>query len=626
MSTYIDYSKYLEENGQKLPVGYEWDPSVLEDLKNWYEDPYHMEPEIMKDELPANKYLDQYNQNPENPQYDDTFHELLEKLQKTAEDAAFDLIRTKKPSEMTPAEKRARYLKYKQWKENSPAPDWYKNYVVPTINTLDDTQDIIATAAALARLAAIIPGPQQAVTVPIAGLLSGASLLLDIPTALLSLAGGPTGLKKLIEAGAMGKRYLGKGGGRDIGGLAKRLVTDPKLEQALQKRGMKRIAKALPGIGDILQAGQALETLTGKGLVLGPLMGKISDLWWSGIRKIQPGWTEPGRTKPPARGTLILGDTKKGIKDLITPEQVWYDDEVEDCFVYTLDYPDPAWGGQRLKRDTVAVTGLFRRPTPAEYQALKLWEKVAYDLVVPGGMPMEIIWEDLIALAHAMPIIMRFLQVTDWHILAGAVAHKKMTPTMHVSAWAGNRANEEGISLPLWTEPLDRKNQGGMTYYDWFMEHRWSAAYHLWCMKRQLHRTWQGLFLDMVLGGLGCSFLHMLTMPACATIYEDDPSAPFGYKPKTAGISGYTLTPPLDYNLVRRFNQWGMKAPSHITDADCRAFIECYMVRAKVLEGYPKFKDVRECAYEYLGGFRFKENNKFYHNDDEFHADFPYIP
>jgi len=161
MASAQEFKNYMNNAAGLQAPGESWDDEALSGLGSWGEDDYSPEPFMTQDVMPIDDIIRDYNQNPENPSYSDTVNQFTDWLANFAKNNAAPLIKTKPDSELTPEERRERYEKYKKWREESPAPDWYKDYIVPAITVLDDIQDVVATGAAIARLAAIVPGPWQ---------------------------------------------------------------------------------------------------------------------------------------------------------------------------------------------------------------------------------------------------------------------------------------------------------------------------------------------------------------------------------------------------------------------------------------------------------------------------------
>jgi len=626
MASAQEFKDYMNNAAGLQAPGESWDDAALSGLGSWGEDDYSPEPFMTTDVIPIDDIIRDYNQNPDNPSYSDTVRRFTDWLADFAENNAAQFIKTKPDSELTPEERRERYERYKKWRDESPAPSWYKDYIVPAITTLDDIQDVVATGAAVARLAAIVPGPWQPFIAGAAAALSGASLLLDVPTALLSLAGGPLGLKKLIEDGKFGKELAGMAKEGDWKGAAKKLFKDPKLQKALKEKGLKRLKKALPGVGDLLQAGQALETLTGRGLVLGPLMGRMSDLWWGAIDKLKGGPSEGRNYKLPEKHSPIY-DTAEGLADPYADDQGWISHKSEygraNRLYYAYDYTyEP-----KLRFDwTTDDYIILRKPTPMEYYSLRVVEQVAYDFIVPHGLPQEVLFYDIVGLSFAMPWVLRFMQTIEWEKVAATILDAPTRPSVHQSAFIHDIIGGRPWNNWVIFEPFTKDGKGSVTHREWIEMHKWTIPFHIYALRKSLAGTWQGVCLDAMLDGIGRAFGHMFYC-ATETIYEEhDPEDPTNYTPTTAGVSSLSVKQDLEFNCIRRFSQWGLLAPEDITDRKAKAFLDGYRNLARATDEYPRFKDMRKLCFQHLGGFRFKRNGVFYTNDDDFKRDFPWIP
>ena len=626
MASAKEFKDYLNNAADLQAPGESWDKSALSGLDTWDEDDYSPEPLMMTDVMPIEDIIRDYNENPDNPSWSDWVLQEIDYLRDFARNNAAPLIKTKPDSELTPFEKYQRYLRYKEWRDESPAPDWYKDYIVPAITVLDDIQDVVATGAAVARLAAIVPGPWQPFIAGVAGALSGAAMLLDVPTTLLSLAGGPLGLKKLIEDGKFGKELAGLAKEGDWKKAAKRLFSDPKLKNALEKKGLKKLKAALPGIGDLLQAGQALETLTGRGLVLGPVMGRISDMWWGAIEKVKGGLADSPTYELPPKHSPIP-DTINGLADPYPSEQKWLSNKSEYGYIWDLRYA--------YDYDTKAKLGhwwvpsddiILRKPTPMEYYSLRVVEQVAYDFIVPHGLPQEVLFYDIVGLSFAMPWVLRYMQTIEWEKVAAFVLDEPVRPSVHKSEFIRNCLGEKNGKDFVVFQPFTKNGVETVTYKQWFKMHKWTIPFHLYALRKSLSGTWQGVCLDAMLNGIGRAFAHMFYC-ATETIYEfHDPEDPTNYTPTTAGVSSLSFKQDLEFNCIRRFCEWGLLAPDDITDETVKDFLDGYRDLARATDEYPRFKDMRKLCFDHFGGFKFKRNGVFYKNEKDFKKDFPWIP
>ena len=626
MASAQEFKDYLNNAAGLQAPGEKWDDAALAGLDSWNEDDYSPEPLMMTDVMPIDDIVRDYNKNPDNPSYSDTVRQFTDWLADFAENNAAPLLKTKPDSELTRYEKWQRYKRYKEWYEKSPAPKWYKDYIVPALTGLDDVQDVVATAAAVARLAAIVPGPWQPFVAGAAAALSGTAMLLDVPVTLLSLAGGPLGLKKLIEDGKFGKELLGAAKGGNWKKALEKIYEDPKLKRALEKKGLKKLKAALPGIGDLLQAGQALETLTGRGLQLGPLMGRMSDLWWGAIEKVKGGAADLLNRDLPQKHSPIP-DTPEGLRDPYPAEQGWISNKSEYGFIWDLRYA--------YDYDTRAKLGhwwvpsediILRKPTPMEYYSLRVVEQVAYHFCVPNGLPQEILFYDIIGLSFAMPWVLRYMQTIEWHKVAAFVLDEPIRPSVHKSEFIKNCLGEGNGKDWVVFQPFTRNGFETVTHKQWFEMHKWTIPFHIYALRKSLVGTWQGACLDAMLNGIGRAFAHMFHC-ATETIYEEhDPEDPTNYTPTTAGVSSLSLKQDLEFNCIRRFCEWGLVAPDDVTDEKTKKFLNGYRTLARATDEYPRFKDMRKLCFKYLGGFRFKRNGVFYKNEDDFKRDFPWIP
>lgn len=170
-----------------------------------------------------------------------------------------DIIRIPLPDQNDVELRRQRIERMKTAKHPYPeAIAW----IPSVINTLDDAQDLLFVALTL-----------------------GKPLLRRLPTRFLPglgwvlLANDLLNLATLVLGFAM------------TGGSGKRIFHhDMDILNTLRTRGLKKVPAFLSKtnwLGFTLQAGQVLESLTGYGLCLGPLMGMMSDAVWGIVRKVQ---------------------------------------------------------------------------------------------------------------------------------------------------------------------------------------------------------------------------------------------------------------------------------------------------------------------------------------------------
>ena len=197
--------------------------------------------------------------------------------------------------------KRERYQRFKTAK--SPVPDWL-NWVPDVIKKIDDAQDLLYTAFFLAK-----------------------PLLRKLPARFIPYVGWGLLLMDIMN---LGTKILGLS---MTPGLSKPCVRKTYKNYKRPKKFIRDIFRDFIGptgwrrwLGFALQAPQALESLTGYGLVLGSVMGTVSNVVWS-IPRILSGdkivWRGPPSADPLSKAfNYLTGDIfVHNARDILTPEE-----------------------------------------------------------------------------------------------------------------------------------------------------------------------------------------------------------------------------------------------------------------------------------------------------------------
>jgi hypothetical protein len=145
--------------------------------------------------------------------------------------------------------------------ERSPTPPSLVE-VGELLTSLDDVQDEAATLAIVLMIAEKVAGR----AIPGIGWVATAADALNIIYALSSKATGSS------LPGRRGKRAVADKAKASPGGMSSRLEE------------MRRSGKLKIGVGDILQALQATDSMFGVGLQIGGIMGFMQDAFWGGVR------------------------------------------------------------------------------------------------------------------------------------------------------------------------------------------------------------------------------------------------------------------------------------------------------------------------------------------------------
>jgi len=170
-----------------------------------------------------------------------------------------DVFKLPIPILETPELKRERINRMKT--RVSPVPEILQ-WIPPVITKIDDAQDLLTTALWLAKpLIRRLPSR----FVPYVGWALLASDISNIITTILSLAMTPGLTKPEIHKKVRDTKWSKAG----------RIA---RVAEYLRPSGWRR------KLGDYLQAAQAAETVTGSGLVLGAIMGTLSDSIYGAIR------------------------------------------------------------------------------------------------------------------------------------------------------------------------------------------------------------------------------------------------------------------------------------------------------------------------------------------------------
>lgn len=218
-----------------------------------------------------------------------------------------DILRTGRvPAGATPEEIAARRKRVIARIRQSTTPR-EQQAVANVINAIDDVQDLASFAGLVARLVLRAAPRVAARFIPVLGWVATASDVLNL-LSFLTLTGGvalgirsegvlggaaaiagPTFVKAALkrEMWTMLRRSAFKGARPRA--LSQQLSTlfaaKTKLPTGYGTRYAAVIGKRV-GFGEILEAGQAIETLTGYGLSLGAVMGYLSDAAWALYRDV----------------------------------------------------------------------------------------------------------------------------------------------------------------------------------------------------------------------------------------------------------------------------------------------------------------------------------------------------
>lgn len=181
------------------------------------------------------------------------------------------------------------YLKRRRYafqQKHSPSPKYTKS-LISVITALDDIEDVISSAAwATFAAGAAVPEALPALW-STSRVLNLATIPINMVEAGIGAAINPVMCKAMIEDLCRVRRNM-----RKMKGKIKKEFNDAIVERAIAKEMRripvrKRLRAAIPSFGTALEMGQASGTITGYGIILGPLMGAFTDLFWGAIEGIK---------------------------------------------------------------------------------------------------------------------------------------------------------------------------------------------------------------------------------------------------------------------------------------------------------------------------------------------------
>lgn len=176
-------------------------------------------------------------------------------------------------------------------------------WIPAVINQIDDAQDLLTTALWLSKpLLKRLPSR----FIPFVGWALTVSDIANLSTTILGLAMTPGLQKPDIHKAAKGSRW-------------KKKYARESYANWIRPGGWRR------KIGDLLQAAQAADTITGVGLTLGSVMGFASDIMWAPYRALKGDRVEirlPPEGDPLTKAyRLMMGAPQQWYaRDILSPE------------------------------------------------------------------------------------------------------------------------------------------------------------------------------------------------------------------------------------------------------------------------------------------------------------------
>lgn len=538
-------------------------PKDLQEFDKWLEDeimPYVITQDTQVDTKPLQR---------------ESYSRALEKVEEFTEDIfttadRWFLIRPW--DELSPQEKRYRMAKWKEQQEKSHVPGWAKE-LQKWVTRLDDIEDILSSAAAISRLGAFLIPQAAPILAPLSAALELAALAFDIPKDLLAVPLGPMGLKRTYE---------------DAGKLLHPWKT---IKTILKKEAPKTLKEAMPGLGTMLEIGQAAKTLTGHGISLGPMMGAISNVWFGALEKVGITHSEHPHKKPPHHSpilpenhgmpiglsfrTLEHETGRSGLKKL-------------QYIQFPISSPDE---GKFYKLD-LGIEGVFRQPTGMEFWALRTWENAFCVMAHPGGIEEDVQFHAIFAMTTTMPWAFRYLQDIEWWKIAEAIGGEKVIPYSPAPSFGTKWLESQGVDPYTPQRPISRRGDDDITYDEYIKRNAEYIAMRIHNMLERHRGTYQSFVLNSCINYLGNAIKHALNTDPLELIgTREVPATGAKYEVyrKTTEVE---TTDPYPIHMMKRVSQWGWRIPPDATNDQYQAFQKEYSNFVNATGTYPKFGDV----------------------------------
>ena len=547
--------------GQTYQNFYNYQQKQNQYAQTSYAQPPYLPPSQVPNEIPPASVMpdDQIDMSPtQDPSWWERLDRSAKKEWRSLQDIAADTIHTKPWSEMTPEEKRQAYARWHREMKNSHIPKWARK-AQKWITYLDNIEDATSSAAALARLGAFVFPEAAPILMPISGALDLTSLALDIPKDLLSVPMGPQGWKSAGED-------------------ATKLIHPKKtLKALLEKEAPESLKEALPSLGELMEMAQVADTLFHRGLCLGPIMGKISDLWFSGLEKIgliheqKPHDDYPEKMpskvyhhrKPKAWVPREMKETERGTG----PRRLRY-----------LRIPQTKHSPISFQEIPIHVDGIFTQPNPMEFLALKTWDYAYNVLLHPGGLDEELSYKAVVAHTLTFPWAWSWLWKNEWWKIAAKIGGTKPTPEL---IWPGGSAEylkEQGLDpyepqlelLPDGNEPE--------TYDDYISKGSSFVGYRVWAMQQRHLGTKQGFVLHTCISYLSEAYVHAL---------NTDPLEPSPDGSSYIKRSKADMKPDLRALLIKLLGQYKIYLPPDCSNKDWHKLLDRFWGYVKANGEYP---------------------------------------
>jgi len=488
-----------------------------------------------------------------------------------------DIIVTKPWDQLTKQERIEKLRRWHEQQRKSHVPEWARK-IQRIVTALDNVEDILSSLAAITRLGAfLLPGIGPELMF-LSGVFDLAALALDIPKDLLALPLGPVGLKRVVE---------------DVS-----ILTNPRkvLWKILKKEVPKTLKEALPSWGELLEMAQAALTVFGRGLCLGPIMGKISDLWFSALESVgivsppQPHTDYPRRTGQFTRPhTNYASASGKPLQQTLPGG---YPSRID-----TIRVPQGRHSPIRFLEIPVRVVGNFDYPTREEFIALKTW-KWCYDVLShPGGIDEETLYAALIAHASTMPWAIQYLQRTEAWKIAAAIAKHPVIPEMPWPADSAELIRSLGEDPYEATKDVDYTGNSNLTYAELAESSIGYVAYRAWEIRRRHTGSIEGVLANALINYLAFSYMHALdTDPPDHTEWRTSPLTGTTYPVIYKETAIKTLDPVPDIAL-KRLREWEIELPESTSNEEWKKYVDCYNTLVRVNNRYPNKKEWLKCVF-----------------------------
>lgn len=518
-------------------------------------------------------------------------------------DLARDTFHYKPFDQLSPEEKRAKFARWHEEAKHSHIPKWYQK-AQHWITVLDNIEDALSTAGALSRLAAYLFPEAAPVLMPLSAALELASFMLDIPKDFLAVPGGPMGIKGAAE---------------DVLKLSN---PSKVLRQILKKEVPKTLKEALPTFGEAIEMAQVADNLFGVGLCLGPIMGKISNLWFASMEKVgilpskEPHHEYPHRKHTrPKRHNKPVGGVHEQIETTTTKSDRYRISSI----------PVPVGRGSPIEFIEIPVgeTIICRKPNWQEFQALKLWEYAYHVLATAPATEETNVFKAMVAHTLTLPWAWQYLSEIEWEKLVPYIVAYGIVPEM---PWTGESAEwlkYHGLNPyePLIYEDID--GHRFESYEDILQRNAVKAQYRIFHLGKRHIASKQSWMLHTCLSYATSVYAHALQpsdLEFVGTETFELTGTPHPIYRRTTTVKETRLTA---QNATVRLAEFGFKLAPDTDKQAWEDFVNEYDMFVKVNGRYPRRKELIHMAFKLLGKLSYR--GVVYSSIDKLKKDHPGI-